>query len=49
MLAVPLASDFGDRYILYLAADPIDPAHLVAITDESAVLESRDGGETWQG
>lgn len=47
--AVPLASDFGDRYILHLAADPIDATHLVAITGESAVLESRDGGKTWQG
>jgi len=44
-----LASDFGERYILHLAADPADAAHLVAVTDESAVLESRDGGKTWQG
>lgn len=46
---VALASDFGERYILHLAADPADAAHLVAVTDESAVLESRDGGKTWQG
>lgn len=47
--AVALASDFGDRYILHLAADPTDAAHLVSVTDESAVLESRDGGKTWKG
>lgn len=44
-----LANDFGERFLLHLAGDPADPAHLVAVTDESAVLESRDGGETWQG
>ena len=42
-----LASDFGDSYILHLAADLSDPAHLVAITDKSEILESRDGGSTW--
>lgn len=47
--SVALASDFGERYILHLAADPADAAHLVAVTDESAVLESQDGGKTWQG
>lgn len=46
---VALASDFGERYILHLAADPADAAHLVAVNDEGAVLESRDGGKTWQG
>lgn len=46
---VALASEFGERYILHLATDPADAAHLVAVTDESAVLESRDGGKTWQG
>ena len=47
--SVALASDFGERYILHLTADPADAAHLVAVTDESAVLESQDGGKTWQG
>lgn len=42
-----LASDFGEGYILHLAADPADPAHLVAVTDSSAVIESVDGGRTW--
>lgn len=44
---VALASDFGERYLLHLVADPADAAHLVAVTDESAVLESNDGGRTW--
>lgn len=44
-----LAANFGERYILHLAADPADPQRLVAVTEESTVLESRDGGATWQG
>lgn len=44
-----LATKFGERYIMHLAADPTDPQHLVAVTEESTVLESRDGGATWQG
>lgn len=44
-----LANDFGEQYILHLAGDPANAAHLVAVTDESAVLESRDGGLTWRG
>jgi photosystem II stability/assembly factor-like uncharacterized protein len=42
-----LASDFGESIILHLAADPADAAHLVAVTQESAILESVDGGKTW--
>lgn len=44
-----LASDFGERYLLHLAVDPADASHLVAVTYESAVLETRDGGKTWKG
>jgi hypothetical protein len=43
-----LASDFGESYILHLAADPNDPKHLVAVTEKSAVLESMDGGLTFE-
>ncbi|WP_439599959.1 WD40/YVTN/BNR-like repeat-containing protein [Devosia sp.] len=43
-----LSTSFGAHYLLHLAADPADPAHLVAVTEESAVLESRDGGKTWK-
>lgn len=43
-----LASDFGERYLLHLAADPVDAAHLVATTEESVLVESHDGGKTWK-
>jgi hypothetical protein len=42
-----LANDFGESYILHLAADPSDPAHLVAVTEASAIIESTDGGSKW--
>lgn len=45
---IELSASFGSHYVLHLAADPDDAAHLVAVTEESAVLESRDGGETWE-
>lgn len=43
-----LAPDFGERYLLHLAADPTNPTHLVATTQESALVESLDGGKTWE-
>ncbi len=42
-----LAENLGEQVFLHLAADPADAAHLLAVTQESAVLESRDGGKTW--
>lgn len=42
-----LATDFGAKYVLHLAADPADPAHLLAATQEAEILESKDGGKTW--
>ena len=42
-----LASDFGESYLLHLATDPSDPAHLVSVTEKSTVLESKDGGISW--
>lgn len=44
-----LATSFGERYVLHLAVDPTDAGHIVAVTDESVVLESGDGGKTWRG
>lgn len=38
---------FGDTVLFQLAADPGDPQHLLAVTEDSAVLQSRDGGKTW--
>jgi hypothetical protein len=43
-----LANTLGEQYLLHLAADPANADRLVAVTGESAVLESRDGGRNWQ-
>ncbi len=43
----PLASSFGQSYILHMAGDFADPDHLVAVTETSTILESRNGGKTW--
>jgi photosystem II stability/assembly factor-like uncharacterized protein len=43
-----VGNDFGDRYILHLAIDPADPARMFAITPESEVLASADGGKAWR-
>lgn len=42
-----LAGNLGEQVFLHLAVDPSDATHLLAVTQESAVLESRDGGKTW--
>lgn len=47
-----LGRDFGDEYLLHLAADPRDPKRLYAVTHHSrtrtqGVIASRDGGERW--
>lgn len=42
-----VSTDFGDGYLLQLAADPADPAHLVAVDDKGAVLVTTDRGKTW--
>lgn len=44
----PVNNEFGERVLLHLAADPADPARLFAVTDESRILASGDGGKTWQ-
>lgn len=44
----PVNNNFGDRYLLHLAADPTNPSQLYVITSESDVLVSQDGGATWQ-
>lgn len=43
-----LASSFGQGYLVHMAGDGADPNHLVAVTEASAILESRDGGKTWE-
>ncbi len=42
-----LMGSLGESYILHLAVDPKTPDHLVAVTDESLVLESFDGGQSF--
>jgi photosystem II stability/assembly factor-like uncharacterized protein len=43
-----LNNDFGDGYLLHLAADPANADRLYAVTDRGEVRASRDGGKTWQ-
>jgi hypothetical protein len=42
-----LSQDWGERYFLHLAADPVDPGRLFAATGDSQVLASKDQGKTW--
>lgn len=44
----PISNDFGDRILLHLAAEPADPARLFAVTQESEILVSADGGKNWR-
>ena len=44
----PVSNGFGQRVLLHLAVDPADPKRMFAVTDESEVLTSSDGGTTWQ-
>jgi photosystem II stability/assembly factor-like uncharacterized protein len=43
----PLANDFGDEVLLHLAASSRVPELLAAVTQNSGVLLSKDGGRTW--
>ena len=42
-----VSRDWGDRFLLHLAADPSDPARLFGATQEGAILASVDGGKSW--
>jgi photosystem II stability/assembly factor-like uncharacterized protein len=42
-----LADNLGSSDFLHMAIDPLDAAHLVAVTQDSQILESRDGGKSW--
>lgn len=42
-----LSNEFADRYILHFAIDPVDPARMVAVTQENKILSSADGGRSW--
>ena len=43
-----LNNDFGDRYLLHLAVDPANSARLFAVTQESELMASEDGGRNWR-
>lgn len=43
-----LSDDFGDRILLHFATDPSNADRLYAVTQESEVLASQDGGRTWR-
>lgn len=43
-----VADDFGERVLLHLAVDPNEPQRLFAVTDESGILTSVDGGRSWE-
>jgi hypothetical protein len=40
--------ELGAHDFRHLAVDPLDGQHLVAVTQDSLVLESRDGGTSWK-
>lgn len=42
-----VGNDFGESVLLHLAADPADPDRLFAVTQESQILTSPDGGRSW--
>lgn len=43
----PLANSFGEAVMLHLAIDPVDAKHIVAVMQDSALLVTRDGGQSW--
>jgi photosystem II stability/assembly factor-like uncharacterized protein len=43
-----LGGDFGERIIVHLAIDPADPGRMFAVTQESEILTSTDGGQNWK-
>jgi photosystem II stability/assembly factor-like uncharacterized protein len=43
-----LSGDLGAHDFLHFAVDPADERHLVAVTQDSLILESRDGGSQWE-
>jgi hypothetical protein len=39
--------DWGERFLLHIAVDPMDPDRLYAASNANEVLKSADGGSTW--
>ena len=44
----PVSNGFGERVLLHLAIDPGEPDRMFAVTEESRILRSTDGGKSWQ-
>lgn len=44
----PIMQDFGDHIFLHLSIDPRAPNRMFAVTRESKLLASTDGGKTWR-
>lgn len=43
-----VSGDLGAHDFLHMAVDPMDIQHMAAVTQDSLVLETRDGGITWK-
>ena len=43
-----ISRDWGQRYLLHLAADPSDPKRLYGVTGQGDILTSQDGGHNWK-
>jgi hypothetical protein len=44
----PVANGFGKEILLHLAVDPGNPNRMFAVTRESRILTSTDGGQNWK-
>ncbi|MFQ5757854.1 MAG: exo-alpha-sialidase [Acidiferrobacterales bacterium] len=42
-----LAAQFGDQFLMHLAADPRNKDNLYTVTQKGKLLTSKDGGRTW--
>jgi photosystem II stability/assembly factor-like uncharacterized protein len=42
-----LSSDLKDKVVLHIAIDPTNPQRMFAVSQESEILTSTDGGRTW--
>jgi len=42
-----VSSDWGEQYVLHLAADPTNPDRMFAATQDANLLASSDRGATW--
>lgn len=44
----PITNRFGNRILIHFAADPSNPDNLFAVTQQSEVIVSSDGGKSWK-